>query len=76
MVDQSLVTLQSRLEAAGVGEDPLGLSQLKEITDQIDPRKVNVGYAIRLLLLNGFECFFTKGGKTPLGRCWQPAIKP
>jgi len=75
-VDQSLVTLQSRLESAGVGEDPLGLSQLKEMTDQIDPRKVNVGYAIRLLLLNGFECFFSMGGKTPLGRCWQPAIKP
>ncbi|MBW1836117.1 MAG: hypothetical protein JRI99_03995 [Deltaproteobacteria bacterium] len=71
LIDQALISLQAHVESARVGEDPLGLVALKEVTDRINPRKVNVGYATRSLLLAGFECFFTQGGQKPLGQCWD-----
>jgi hypothetical protein len=70
LIDQALNRLQAHVESARVGEDPLGLVALKELTDRIDPRKVNVGYATRSLLLAGFECFFTQGGQKALAQCW------
>jgi hypothetical protein len=70
LIDQALVRLQSQVASTHIGEDPLGLVSLKELTDRINPRKVNVGFAIRSLLLAGFECFLTQGGQKPLGQCW------
>ena len=54
-VSQALSALQAQLDASGKGEDPLGLGTFIEIANRIDHRKVNVGYATRSLLMNGFE---------------------
>jgi hypothetical protein len=70
-LDQALTALQAHLESSGVGEDPLGLGVFVEIADRIDPRRVNVGYATRALLIRGFESFFHFGGQKHMGECWH-----
>lgn len=68
--EELLNTLQSHIASALTGEDLLGLHRLKQITDRIDPRKFNVNYATRSILLAGFKGFFMQGGRKPIGKCW------
>jgi hypothetical protein len=68
--EESLNALQGHIASALTGEDPLGLRRLKQAMDHIDPRKFNVGYATRSILLAGFKCFFMQGGRKPIGKCW------
>jgi len=66
--------LDKLLERVGSGDpDPLGIVKYEEIKAVIDPRKYNVGFATRRLLLNGFKEFFRDEGDTPMDECWVMA---
>lgn len=54
-------------------EDPLGLIVYDFYKAEINPRKVNVGFGTRQLLLKGFKEFFTEEGDTVMGECWKLA---
>lgn len=53
--------------------DPLGITKYERIRGGINPRKSNVGFATRKLLLNGFKEFFRDDGDTEMSVCWELA---
>jgi hypothetical protein len=63
--------LETELEAAKTNSDPMGLATLHSIIDGINPRKVNVGFATRRLITNGFKEFFRDSGDTSIEECWK-----
>lgn len=69
-VDRALETLEAMLTASDSGEDPLGLTSLTKLQKDINPRKVNVGFATRKLLSSAFKEFFRDEGKSPLAKLW------
>ena len=50
--------------------DPLGIQNLERLRKAINPRKQNVGTAIRRILTLGFKEFFRDEGETHLADCW------
>jgi hypothetical protein len=62
-------TLKNRLE----GYDPLALGTLQQIQKGFNPRKVNIGFATRKLLTNGFKEYFRDEGETSFEDCWKRA---
>jgi hypothetical protein len=69
-VGQALASLKSTLSATAVGENPLRLDVLQTVTQGIDTKKINVGYATRKLLFNSFKEFFREAGEKGLGDLW------
>lgn len=67
----ALDKLNADLETSGIGTDPLGLKALRDIERGFNPRKVNVGFATRKLLTNGFKEYLRNGGETPFNDCWK-----
>ena len=70
---KSLRRLLQTLEDAEVDTDPLGLETLLALQSGFNPRKVNVGLAIRRLLTNGFKEYFRDEGVTSVVDCWKLA---
>tara|TARA_B110000196_G_C21136472_1_gene661392 strand:+ start:1110 stop:2321 length:1212 start_codon:yes stop_codon:yes gene_type:complete len=54
--------------------DPLGLLSYEKNKSDINPRKSNVGFATRKLILNGFKEYFRDDGNTPMNECWDLAV--
>lgn len=69
---QALDHLSARLVSSPSGGDPLGLQRFEKCQSDIDPRKWNVGYAARAILLAGFLCFLDNAGAKALPECWPP----
>jgi len=67
---QALTRLKSTLSGSRAGEDPLRLDILQNVTQGIDTKKINVGYATRKLLFNSFKEFFREAGEKALGDLW------
>ncbi|WP_033577580.1 hypothetical protein [Dickeya chrysanthemi] len=55
--------------------DPLGIITFNISKKDIDPRKSNVGYATRKLILNGFKEYFRDEGTTDFSQCWKMATE-
>ncbi|MEQ9882193.1 hypothetical protein ABRP83_08445 [Pectobacterium brasiliense] len=55
--------------------DPLGIITFDISKKDIDPRKSNVGYATRKLILNGFKEYFRDEGTTVFSECWKMATE-
>lgn len=53
-----------------INTDPLGLEVLHKIINNFNPRKINVGFATRKLLTNGFKEFFRESGDLDFKSCW------
>lgn len=75
--ERVLAALQSLLdqlreipEDAGSEHDILGIANVEELRSGINPRKKNVGAALRKMLTNGFKEFFREEGEVPLAECW------
>lgn len=69
-VEDAVNSLVSSIKSGKKLNDLLGLDELSEIKAGFDNRKVNVGYASRKLLTNGFKEFFREGGDIELRACW------
>ncbi len=66
----ALEKMARQLRDASIGADPMGLETLHRIINNINPRKVNVGFATRRLLTNGFKEFFRESGDLDFSSCW------
>ena len=75
-IDVALEKLLSvmRDSQEGIG-DPLGLEKFTDIKAALDPKKDNVGYATRKLLMSGFKEFFREEGDKTLEACWISEAK-
>lgn len=70
-IDLAISALSNLLSNAESGSDPLGLEVLQKIIDGLPVRKVNVGFATRKLLNNGFKEFFRDEGERPIAEIWE-----
>jgi hypothetical protein len=55
-------------------DDPLGILSYEKNKSEINPRKSNVGFATRKLILNGFKEYFRADGDTSMSECWNLAV--
>jgi len=69
-IDKSLIALKILLERSKKGSDPLGLKNYEDIRDGLNPKKQNIGYSTRKLLMNGFKEFFREEGEAEFNDCW------
>lgn len=72
-LNSALNTLLKNVSAAEVNTDPLDLAQLQRVVSGLPIRKVNIGFATRKLLTNGFKEYFRDDGETTFGDCWTRA---
>lgn len=73
-VDTAIDKLIDTLKAPGQPiADPLGLVKYEKLKSNIDPRKSNVGYATRKLLLRGFKEYFRDEGDASMEIYWEQA---
>lgn len=70
-IKQAIDKLEAELAKSKKNADPMGLATLHSIIDGINPRKVNVGFATRRLITNGFKEYFRDSGDTPIEECWK-----
>lgn len=68
-IDQALQTLINKLREEDE-EDPLGLIAFDKIRSGFNPKKENIGYSTRKLLMNGFKEFFREEGELSFDKCW------
>jgi hypothetical protein len=68
--ENALNKLVNTLSNSQQGDDPLGLESYNSIKKGIDPRKLNVGYATRKLIVNAFKEYYRDEGETPLKSYW------
>ena len=69
-VKRALDAIEFGLTNSQPGQDPLGLQNLTKLQKDINPRKVNVGFATRKLLSGAFKEFFRDEGKSPIAKLW------
>ena len=72
-LNSALNTLLRNISTAEVNTDPLDLAQLQRVVSGLPIRKVNIGFATRKLLTNGFKEYFRDDGETTFGDCWTRA---
>lgn len=70
-INQSLRLLKDNLQKSNSNKDPFNLLIFSEIRQGFNPKKVNVGYATRKLLTNGFKEFFREEGEISFSECWK-----
>jgi hypothetical protein len=66
----AIESLKSTLRASNVGDDPLGLETLEQVTKGFNTKRVNVGFATRKLLFNSFKEFFREAGEKSIAEVW------
>jgi hypothetical protein len=69
----ALNALITKTSTAEINSDPLDLAQLQRVVSGLPIRKVNIGYATRKLLTNGFKEYFRDDGETSFADCWTRA---
>lgn len=69
----ALTALKDKVSSATPNSDPLDLAQLQRVISGLPIRKVNIGFATRKLLTNGFKEFFRDDGETSFADCWTRA---
>lgn len=69
-IDVALNALQELLESSEEGDDPLGLDEYDKVKTGIDPKRDNVGFATRKLLMSTFKEFFREEGEKTIAECW------
>lgn len=69
----ALSNLVNKLKNSDPGDDPLALEVLQTVCDGFNSRKVNIGFATRRLLTNGFKEYFLDEGSTAFQVCWTRA---
>lgn len=74
-MELALNKLQTVLQSANPGDDPLGMDNFVRMRSEINPRKINVGLATRRLITNGFKEYFRDAGDTSLAECWTLAAE-
>jgi hypothetical protein len=74
-VINSLNKLYSFLKKCKEGMDPLGIVSYSSIRQGFNPKKVNVGFATRKLLFNGFKEFFREEGDQAFSECWKISVE-
>jgi len=70
-INESLIRLTDNLKELKNNKDPFDLLIFSEIRQGLNPKKVNVGYATRKLLTNGFKEFFREEGEISFSECWK-----
>lgn len=74
-VTDSLERLLATLKSSKIGSDPLAFKEYAAIRQGFNPKKVNVGYATRKLLVNGFKEYFREEGEIPFADCWKMSVE-
>lgn len=74
-VADALGEMLALLRRSAPGDDPINLREYNQITGGFNPRKVNVGFATRKLLTNGFKEYFRESGNIPFKDCWTLAAE-
>lgn len=69
-IEISLNSLIEKIKASDEDEDPLGLEKFNDIKSGLNPKKDNVGFATRKLLVVAFKEFFREEGEKTLEACW------
>ncbi|MFP5239944.1 MAG: hypothetical protein ACLGQW_08945 [Acidobacteriota bacterium] len=69
-IEHAIDSLRTLLTSSNQGDDPLALSDLMELIDGINVRKVNVGLATRRILFHGFKEYFREEGALAFAKCW------
>lgn len=74
-VQEALDTLLKLLKETKENDDPLALEKLQELESGFNARKVNLGFAKRKLLTDGFKEYFREAGKISFVDCWIRAAE-
>ncbi len=69
-INNAIQKLGQVLKSAAIGSDPLGLITLLSIQDGFNPRRVNIGFATRKLMVSAFKEYFRDEGQRPLSEYW------
>lgn len=69
----ALEALLKKMEAAGIGTDPLQLNEFEEIRRGKNARKINIGAYTRRLLATGLKEFYREEGEIELLTAWNLA---
>ncbi|WP_434167742.1 hypothetical protein [Peribacillus frigoritolerans] len=69
-IDTALNNLLNVIKNSESEEDPLALEKFNEIKSGLNPKKDNVGFATRKLLVSSFKEFFREEGEKTLEACW------
>jgi hypothetical protein len=70
-VNSAIDSLISELKIRKIGEDPLGLAVFNEVKTGLNPKRENVGFATRKLIMNGFKEYFREIGDIEFSECWK-----
>ncbi len=70
-IEVALDKLVIKLKESKNGDDPLDLKQLSIVRSGINPKKINVGFETRKILMNGFKEFFREEGDITFEECWK-----
>lgn len=62
------------LRKSSESEDPLDLKIYYELKSGLNPKKENVGFATRRLIMNGFKEFFREAGEISFAECWRLSV--
>lgn len=73
-VGEALERLIDLVSSAGVGSDPLKLTQFEAIRVGKSARKINVGSYTRRTLANGFKEYYRAAGEIALNEAWNLAV--
>ena len=74
-VDSAIRTLNSKLKNNSLGNDPFDLIVFSKIRQSFNPKKINIGFATRKLLNNGFKEFFREEGEISFEECWKLSVE-
>lgn len=72
-IEEALTNLKQKFESKEVS-DPLDLAFYSQIRRGFNPRKINVGYATRKLITNGFKEFFRDSGESNFVEYWKMSV--
>lgn len=74
-VDSAISKLYDLLSISGSNSDPLDLVIYSKIRQSFNPKKINIGFATRRLLNNGFKEFFREEGEISFSECWKMSVE-
>lgn len=74
-VDTTLAQIIAQLETQNTGDDPMGLFALQKVLEGFNSKKVNVGFATRKLLMNGFKEIFRDSAMLEIQKYWALAAE-
>lgn len=69
-IDIAIDNLLELIRNSNTEDDPLALEKFNEIKSGLNPKKDNVGFATRKLLVSAFKEFFREEGEKSLEACW------